>query len=868
MSVGVGVRVIRGPHWQSSNADGGEGHLGTVKALLSNGQVRVLWDNGQEVMCKAGADGKFELRILDTAPVGVQHRGTHCSECGERDIYGMVWRCTEAACAKPPVTLCSICYVMDKHNIKHVFERVDCEGAAGEKVKKRSISLKIRASGIFPGAMVRRGIDWMWGDQDGSPGTMGEVIGFENVAPTSSRNMVRVEWPHGITNSYRLGLNGCVDIECVEETAGTYYYRDHLPLLDTTGSGTLTSKTISSTSTATTSVPSPSSSPSSQFSLSSSFPSQGAVGGGGGGEMGVGDKVTIAVEEEELKTLQANYGGTTVGMIQCIGKTGEVVTATARGALQVKFKRLSYRLNPQVLLKVPVLRVGDVVRIQGNLDQAKAINKHVGWNSDMDVTCGRVGQVVKIDEDGDAAVAFGRKIHLYAPACCLPALGFEPEVLSSSSDGSNHGARDNSGSTGNDQGDLHQKLMKMLAQMVQEDTAGSSGRSRKGGDQSEMGQVFKAISRGDTEAVQNVCAANPDLLRQVHKGLTLLMVACHEAQRDIINVLLDMGAPINAKADHDNTALGAALEGKKETIALLLLNRGADVRLCNDKGRNSAHVAAYNNLGDALREIIKKGADVNHTDQYGDAPLHDAIGKDNKEAIDSLMEAPALDLQTLNRKGFNMLQLACLRGNVYAVEKILQRDRTGVDDLMLGEFSALQIAITNDHVECARLVIVEGKASLDTKGSQGLTALHLACNEAYPRSLELLVTYGAGLNLQADDGNTPLHLAIGTRSSQLRREPSEALEKYEHRNRVRMACMLLEKGAYIDATNHNGAQPLQCCKPEAIRRGVKKFIEENPKMIRKQGGGSGDITESAVGALLNQMPDDTKRHLQEQCKQS
>lgn len=34
-------------------------------------------------------------------------------------------------------------------------------------MKKRSVSLKIRAMGIFPGATVQRGKDWSWGDQDG-----------------------------------------------------------------------------------------------------------------------------------------------------------------------------------------------------------------------------------------------------------------------------------------------------------------------------------------------------------------------------------------------------------------------------------------------------------------------------------------------------------------------------------------------------------------------------------------------------------------------------------------------------------------------------------------------------------------------------
>ena len=51
-------------------------------------------------------------------------------------------------------------------------------------------------------------------------------------------------------------------------------------------------------------------------------------------------------------------------------------------------------------------------------------------------------------------------------------------------------------------------------------------------------------------------------------------------------------------------------------------------------------------------------------DNYGDSPLHDAIEKENGEAVDVLMTAPGLNLQLCNRNGFNMLQLACLRGYV------------------------------------------------------------------------------------------------------------------------------------------------------------------------------------------------------------
>ena len=56
-------------------------------------------------------------------------------------------------------------------------------------------------------------------------------MAFENVAPDSSRNLVRVQWSGGVSNSYRLGFQGTVDLTCLEEEVGPFYYRDHLPLL-------------------------------------------------------------------------------------------------------------------------------------------------------------------------------------------------------------------------------------------------------------------------------------------------------------------------------------------------------------------------------------------------------------------------------------------------------------------------------------------------------------------------------------------------------------------------------------------------------------------------------------------------------------
>lgn len=93
------------------------------------------------------------------------------------------------------------------------------------------MSVRARVIGIFPGAKVTRGRDWCLGEQDGGAGCEGEVEGFETSADDYQRNRVRVRWPSGTITSCRLGVKGHVDVTCVEEEVGPFYYRDHLRLL-------------------------------------------------------------------------------------------------------------------------------------------------------------------------------------------------------------------------------------------------------------------------------------------------------------------------------------------------------------------------------------------------------------------------------------------------------------------------------------------------------------------------------------------------------------------------------------------------------------------------------------------------------------
>ena len=89
----AGLRVVRGPDWKWLDQDGGEGHVGTVlevsKSEKGGETVLVQWDSGEQHRYRC-ARGKYDLRILDSAPTGKAKYGyepvgvVYCTMLGPR----------------------------------------------------------------------------------------------------------------------------------------------------------------------------------------------------------------------------------------------------------------------------------------------------------------------------------------------------------------------------------------------------------------------------------------------------------------------------------------------------------------------------------------------------------------------------------------------------------------------------------------------------------------------------------------------------------------------------------------------------------------------------------------------------------------
>ena len=93
---------------------------------------------------------------------------------------------------------------------------------------------------------------------------------------------------------------------------------------------------------------------------------------------------------------------------------------------------------------------------------------------------------------------------------------------------------------------------------------------------------------------------------------------------NIVKLLIDKGADVNAKTDDGMTALIVAAENGQADVAKLLIDKGADINVknpetdsLNNLGFTPLMYAAFWGRMDIVKLLLDKGADLNAKDFKG-----------------------------------------------------------------------------------------------------------------------------------------------------------------------------------------------------------------------------------------------------------
>ena len=241
-----------------------------------------------------------------------------------------------------------------------------------------------------------------------------------------------------------------------------------------------------------------------------------------------------------------------------------------------------------------------------------------------------------------------------------------------------------------------------------------------------------AAINGHDKAI-SALAGYSDCLYFTKDGETPLYLAAKMGHVNAIQALVNSGAHVDCGIKRSTPPWEV-----EEGLTVFYENYG-------DK-ETPMYIAAKNGHVDAIRALVRCGADVNAARQDGGTPMHAAAQNGHVNAIEILAENRA-DINIANEDGVTPLVLAAEMGHEDAVDFLVEKGA----DINRALLAAAKEEDIQDYEHAIDILAQKG-ASLNV-------ALLAAAKDGSEAAIRVLVQYGAAVNTCNIKGAAPLDLA-------------------------------------------------------------------------------------------------------------
>ncbi|XP_075028394.1 E3 ubiquitin-protein ligase MIB2 isoform X2 [Calonectris borealis] len=664
-SMQVGMRVVRGVDWKWGSQDSGEGNVGTVVEIGRTGSpttpdktVVVQWDQGNRTNYRTGFQGAYDLLLYDNAQIGVRHPNIICDCCKKHGIRGMRWKCKMCF----DYDLCTQCYMNNKHDLSHSFERYETAHSQPVLVSPRQNLTRITLKGTFQGAKVVRGPDWEWGNQDGGEGKTGRVVDIRGWDVETGRSVASVTWSDGTTNVYRVGHKGKVDLKCTVEASGGFYYKEHLPKLGKPAELQRKEST-------------------------DRHPFQ------------HGDKVKCLLDIDILREMQEGHGGWNPKMAEFIGQTGTVHRITDRGDVRVQFNsETRWTFHPGALTKT-LGHIGKVIKVYGDGDLRVSVG---GQSWTFNPACLTAYQR---DEEANLMTTENAKESKSTLITVLE------KLLSQKTESEHAGCLVICAALNN-----AAKVRELLQKYPDKVDAKNQGRTA----------LQIASYQGHLDVVKILLQAHATVNLRDEEGDTALHYAAFGNQAEVARVLIGKGASADLLNNAKCTALYVAVSQGFTEVVRILCELNCDVNLPDSQGDTPLHYAItadYKVVIEILTEVPNIDFTVQNCQGFN--LLHYSALKGNKLAIKKILARARQLVDSKKEDGFTALHLAALNNHKEVAEILIKEGRCDVNLKNNRNQTPLHLAVIQGHVGMVQLLVSEG-SDVNAEDEDGDTAMHIA----------------------------------------------------------------------------------------------------------------------------------------------
>ncbi|XP_069989939.1 ankyrin repeat and SOCS box protein 3-like isoform X2 [Penaeus vannamei] len=228
----------------------------------------------------------------------------------------------------------------------------------------------------------------------------------------------------------------------------------------------------------------------------------------------------------------------------------------------------------------------------------------------------------------------------------------------------------------------------------------------------------------------------------------------------------------------------------------------------------SSSVGRAARLGDTqlLQELLKKGYPANGHDNRGWQPLHEAAYNGHVECVCLLTESDTVDVDALTHEGTTPLQLACCQGTRHTVVVKLLIKAGADPNMMKGDDWVLPLpkAITSNNIDIVKELLNAG-ADVNREDHHSGLPLHVATDQGLKDITELLLENKADINKCDTSGRNALHVLMFSQSHDEDIQP--------------MLTLLLEKGIDVNVQMNDGTTPLMLAVQRRWKQAAEKLLD-------------------------------------------
>ena len=248
--------------------------------------------------------------------------------------------------------------------------------------------------------------------------------------------------------------------------------------------------------------------------------------------------------------------------------------------------------------------------------------------------------------------------------------------------------------------------------------------------------IFEGCSK---EVLQSVIDLGADVNVTSKQNCSALMLASKKGNEDAINVLLGAGADQANEDVNGDSWIHYFVRGDcNKDVLRLIIQLGANVNAKNKMNCTALMLASKKGNEDAMNVLLSAGADQANEDVNGDSLIHYAIDGDcSKEVLQSVIELGA-DVNATNKQNVTALMLASNKGNIDAMNVLISAGANKTMEDANGE-SWIHYAVRGDCREEILKSIIELGADVNTRNRQNCTALMLTSKKGNTNAMNVLI---------------------------------------------------------------------------------------------------------------------------------